>query len=75
MALPAVVLLIIFAYIPMFGLVLPFKEYRFDLGFFKSPWVGLKNFKFLFAGNDIMIATRNTVLYNIVFLTPALQWQ
>lgn len=72
MALPAVVLLIIFAYIPMFGLVLPFKEYRFDLGFFKSPWVGLKNFKFLFAGNDIMIATRNTVLYNIVFLITGL---
>ena len=33
-----------------------------------SPWEGLNNFKYLFIGNDILIATRNTVLYNIVFI-------
>lgn len=68
MALPAVILLIIFSYVPMFGLVLPFKEYRFDLGFFGSKWIGLENFKFLFSGNEVFLATRNTVLYNVVFI-------
>ena len=72
MALPAVILLVIFNYVPLFGLVLPFKDYRFDLGFFKSPWVGFKNFEFLFSGKDVLLATRNTVLYNVIFLVSGL---
>lgn len=72
MAVPAVILLIIFNYIPLFGLVLPFKDYRFDLGFFKSPWVGLENFRFLFSGKDVLVATRNTILYNAAFIISGL---
>lgn len=72
MLLPAVILLIIFNYVPLFGLVLPFKDYRFDLGLFKSPWVGFDNFKFLFSGKDVLIATRNTILYNAVFIISGL---
>ena len=68
MALPAVILYIIFNYIPLFGLVLPFKDYKFNLGFFKSPWVGFENFKYLFSGDEVIRATRNTVLYNVVFI-------
>lgn len=50
MSLPAVLLLFVFAYLPMFGIVIAFKEYRFDQGILGSEWIGLTNFKFLFGG-------------------------
>lgn len=68
MALPGVVLLFIFHYIPLYGLILPFKDYKVSLGFFKSPWAGLKNFKFLFNSDTVLVATRNTILYNLAFI-------
>ena len=68
LALPAVIMLFIFHYIPLFGLVLPFLDYRYDTGFFGSAFAGLKNFEFLFSGSGILAATRNTVLYNIAFI-------
>ena len=68
LALPAIVLIFLFSYIPLYGLVLPFKNYKYNLGFFKSEWVGLENFKFLFSGSGIAVATRNTVLYNLAFI-------
>ena len=49
MALPAVVLLLLFCYFPMAGLVLAFKKYRVADGIFGSKFVGLDNFKFLFS--------------------------
>ena len=68
MALPGVALLILFSYLPMGGLVLAFKKYNVQKGIFGSPFNGLDNFKFLFAPSDAFIITRNTVLYNIVFI-------
>lgn len=68
LALPGLVVLITMRYFPMFGLVLPFKNYKYDLGFWKSEWVGLKNFEFLFKSDDVLVATRNTILYNAVFI-------
>ena len=68
LALPGAILLFIFHYVPLYGLILPFKNYRYDLGFFKSPWAGLTNFKFLFAGNTIFRVVRNTLGYNFVFI-------
>lgn len=68
MALPAVIYIFIFNYIPLYGLVLPFKDYKPRLGFFGSEWVGLKNFKFLLNNDQLMAAVKNTVLYNIVFI-------
>ena len=68
MALPAVVLLIMFNYIPMTGLVLAFKKFDYKLGLYASPWNGLENFKLLFlAGNTFWRMTRNTVGYYILF--------
>ncbi|MDD6483536.1 MAG: ABC transporter permease subunit [Clostridiales bacterium] len=72
LALPAVTFMIIFNYVPYFGFILPFKNYRYDLGFFKSPWVGFKNFEYLFSGQDVLKATRNTVLYNVIFIIMGL---
>ena len=53
MAIPVIVLLILFNYIPMFGLVVAFKDFNYTDGIFGSPWVGLKNFKFLFSMKDL----------------------
>lgn len=68
MALPGTLWYIIFAYLPMFGLIIAFKNYRFADGIFGSAFVGLKNFEFLFRTNDAVVITRNTVLYNFAFI-------
>ena len=68
MALPAVICLILFSYVPMFGLLLAFKEYNVADGIFGSPWVGLRNFTYLFSSTETWVITRNTVLYNAVFI-------
>ena len=53
-------------YMPMAGLVVAFKNYNVVDGIFGSPWAGLSNFTYLF--NDAWTITRNTLLYNIVFI-------
>jgi len=68
MALPAVVCLIVFSYFPMVGLVMAFQNLDFRKGIFTSPFVGFDNFKFLFATTDAWRITRNTVVYNVVFI-------
>ena len=68
MAFPGLLYLFINNYMPLPGLVLAFKKYNAKKGIWGSSWVGLKNFKFLFATNDAFIITRNTLFYNIVFI-------
>jgi putative aldouronate transport system permease protein len=68
MMIPRVTYLIINNYLPMFGLVIAFKRINFRLGILGSPWIGLENFKFLFNSPDAWIITRNTVIYNLVFI-------
>jgi putative aldouronate transport system permease protein len=73
MVFPGALWLLIFAYLPMPGAIIAFKEYRFGKGGFlssilESKWVGFKNFEFLFTAQDAFIITRNTVLYNLVFI-------
>ena len=68
MMLPALLYLLINNYIPMAGMVIAFKKLNFAKGIWASPWAGLKNFKFLFASKDAWIITRNTLLYNVVFI-------
>ncbi|MBR5635962.1 MAG: sugar ABC transporter permease [Pseudobutyrivibrio sp.] len=68
MLLPPLIYVIVFSYLPMAGIVLAFKNYRYADGIFGSPWVGLDNFKFLFVSNKIWQLTRNTLLYNIAFI-------
>lgn len=74
MLLPGVIILIINNYLPMIGVLIPFKDYRYDVnkGFFGSLFssenVGWKNFEFLFRSPDALTATINTVVYNIVFM-------
>ena len=68
MLLPGFVYLFINNYIPMAGIVVAFKQYNVRDGIYKSPNVGLKNFEFLFKTNDAWMITRNTILYNLVFI-------
>ena len=68
MCMPAIIFFFIFSYIPMPGLYIAFVDYRYDLGIFKSPFVGLSNFKFLVMSGELWRLTRNTVLYNLAFI-------
>lgn len=66
---PAIIFYFVFSYLPMSGVVLAFKSFDFNAGIFGSPWVGFDNFKFFFISGDAFRVTRNTVLYNAVFIT------
>ncbi|MGM1045747.1 carbohydrate ABC transporter membrane protein 1, CUT1 family (TC 3.A.1.1.-) [Paenibacillus uliginis N3/975] len=73
MILPGTIWFLVFAYLPMFGTVLAFKDFRispdgFFASVFNSEWVGFKNFEYLFTTNDAYIITRNTILYNLAFI-------
>ena len=68
MALPTVILLILFNYVPMAGLVVAFKDFNYADGLFKSPWNGVQNFRYLFmVGDTAWRLTRNTVGYYLIF--------
>lgn len=68
MMLPGIIYLLINNYLPMAGLVIAFKDLNFRKGIWKSDWIGFKNFEYLFATSDAWLITRNTLLYNIVFI-------
>lgn len=68
MMLPALIYLLINNYLPMFGMVIAFKDLDFAKGILQSDWAGFKNFKYLFATQDAWIITRNTILYNGSFI-------
>ena len=61
MMIPGIVLVVLFCYIPMFGIVMAFQDYNPLLGFFKSPWVGLDNFIYLFSMPDTLQVVWNTL--------------
>ena len=68
MALPGIVLMLIFKYLPLGGIVLAFKRFNVRQGIFGSEFVGWNNFKFLFLSSDAWVITRNTLLYNLAFI-------
>ncbi|MFW5630519.1 MAG: ABC transporter permease [Acetivibrio ethanolgignens] len=74
LALPTCIWYFLFCYMPMFGVIIAFKNYRITPGksflynLLHSEWVGFKNFEFLVRSNDIWILLRNTICYNLVFI-------
>ncbi|WP_052000475.1 ABC transporter permease [Gracilibacillus boraciitolerans] len=68
MMLPGLLYFLINNYLPMLGMVIAFKEINFTVGIIESDWVGFKNFEYLFSTKDAWIITRNTILYNVVFI-------
>ncbi len=88
MVLPGTIWLILFAYLPMPGIIMAFKNYRlqrppadhwiqnrFIYSLIESPWVGLENFRYLILPtnlNNTIKFVRNTVLYNLMFMVVGL---
>ncbi len=88
MVLPGAIWLLLFAYLPMPGIVMAFKTYRlvrppedafiqnkFIYSLIKSPWVGLDNFRYLTLPTNrdaTFTYIRNTVLYNLLFMVVGL---
>lgn len=68
MMIPCAVYLIINNYIPMVGIIAAFKSFKATEGLLGSPWVGLKNFEYIFSSSDIGVIIRNTLLYNSLFI-------
>lgn len=68
MCIPALAFLLLFNYIPMGGLILAFKNFRYDKGIFGSDWAGLNNFKFFLSSDNAWRITRNTLGFNLLFL-------
>jgi len=69
LALPGLIYLVLFCYLPLGGLILVFKNYNFVDGIFGSPWVGLDNFRFFFSSFDkAWRATQNTILLNALYI-------
>lgn len=83
MLLPGLAFLIIFAYLPLPAILLAFKNYRLTMPpadsfiqnpfvyslIHNSPWVGLGNFQYIFRSPDAFIFLRNTIGYNLLFIT------
>ncbi len=74
LALPTTIWYILFSFLPMFGLIIAFKNYKvtpghgFIYNVLHSEWAGFKNFEFLIKSNDLFVILRNTILYNLAFI-------
>src|SRR5699024_4426966 len=73
LSLPGAIWFLLFAYLPLPGVLLAFKRLTLSDGgfiksFMESEWVGFDNFKFLFSSGDMWKVFRNTVGYNIIFI-------
>ncbi|WP_219834617.1 sugar ABC transporter permease [Paenibacillus sp. R14(2021)] len=72
LALPTTIWYILFCFLPMFGVIIAFKNFKIFGGFLSniihSEWSGFKNFEFLFKSNDAWVVIRNTLGYNLIFI-------
>ena len=69
------VFLLVFQFVPMGGVLIAFKDFSMTEGILGSPWNGLDNFRKLFAGDDFLLALRNTLTISVLrlglgFLAP-----
>ncbi|ANE46420.1 protein lplB [Paenibacillus swuensis] len=74
MAIPAVLFILIFSYVPMYGLVMAFQDYNIFDGISGSPWVGFKHFDMFFNSPDFWLVMKNTLLISflkLLFVFPA----
>ncbi len=69
LAAPVIIHMFLFHYLPIFGMTLAFKDYRYDLGIFGSEWNGLDNFRFFFFESEAAFrVTFHTLAYNLTFI-------
>jgi putative aldouronate transport system permease protein len=69
MCAPAILFFLVFSYIPMPGAYIAFTDFKYNQGIFGSRFVGFENFKFLVISGKLWQLTRNTILYNLAFIT------
>lgn len=63
-----ILLIFLFNYVPMFGVIIAFKDYKYSEGIFGSRWVGFDNFKLFVQSNDFANIAWNTIYLNILFI-------
>lgn len=63
--LPGIIYYIVFHYFPMGGVIIAFKEYKANLGILGSPWIGLKNYSFVFKDPAFFNALKNTLVISV----------
>ena len=68
LVLPGIVWLIIFCYVPMYGVLIAFKDYNVGLGIMQSPWVGLTYFREMFSDPWFFKSLRNTIIFSLLDL-------
>lgn len=68
LAVPIILYFFIFCYLPMFGLVMAFEDFKPTLGFLGSKWVGFKNFVDFFSGPNFFTILRNTLVISLLGL-------
>ncbi|GIO66924.1 protein lplB [Paenibacillus cookii] len=66
MVVPALVLIFIFSYIPMYGVLMAFQDYSIFDGFWASPWVGFKHFNMFFHSPEFWPIIRNTIIISLL---------
>lgn len=66
--LPGILLIFVFAYLPMFGIVIAFQDYNAVKGIMGSEFVGFKNFKFFVESSDVLKVILNTLFLNFLFI-------
>ncbi|YCH08808.1 ABC transporter permease [Arthrobacter sp. alpha11c] len=72
LAAPGIAWFLIFAYAPMAGLIVAFKNFDVSKGIFNSPWSGLDNFKYFIESGDAPAIVLNTLVLNVLFLAATL---
>ncbi len=68
MGAPGLIYIFINNYLPLAGLQIAFKNFNYAKGMWDSPWIGFKNFEFLFKSRDAYVIIRNTLAYNIAWI-------
>ncbi|RCX19599.1 putative aldouronate transport system permease protein [Fontibacillus phaseoli] len=68
MAVPGLLFFLIFSYLPIYGIIIAFKDYDFSKGITGSEWVGFKNFDYFFTSDDFWTVLRNTLVLNALFI-------
>lgn len=66
MVIPALALIFVFAYIPMYGVLMAFQDYNLFEGMLASPWVGLKHFRMFFDSPEFFNVMRNTIVISFL---------
>ncbi|MFF2091139.1 ABC transporter permease [Paenibacillus sp. NPDC058174] len=68
MVVPGLLLVLLFSYVPMYGVLMSFQDYSLFKGFMNSPWVGFKHFEMFFNAPEFWNVMRNTLVISLLKL-------